>query len=310
MNKEDKIAVCSRSFSQDNYLKEVLKKNYKFIKFNDEGLSLKDESLIKFLKGQNKAILGLEKIDRDILSKLPDLKVISKYGVGIDNLDLQAMKDFGVRLGRTEGVNKRSVSELVICFALSMLRMIPKANNEVRQGIWNQFKGNQLTGKTFGIIGFGNIGRDLIKLLKPFKCRVLVYDIFKIESGILDDAVQTNLDKLLKSSDIVSLHLPYNDSTERMFDENKFKLMRSTAILINLSRGGIVVEEELKQALIDGEISAAAFDVFLHEPPSDQELLNLPNFLATPHIGGIATEAIQAMGMAAIEGLEKNKLAN
>ena len=176
------LAVASRSFSKHPILRKEVLKLYPDAKFNDEGLSLYGSSLIEFLQGYEKAITALEVIDEKILSKLPDLKVIGKYGVGLDMLDLNAMKKYGIKLGWTGGVNKRSVSELVVSFAIYLLHRVAIANTEVRNGKWYQVKGRQLSDCTVGIIGCGHVGKDLVKLLQPFNCKILVNDIldFKI----------------------------------------------------------------------------------------------------------------------------------
>lgn len=303
MNELDSIAVCSRSFSKNQKLRSELKKRYKFVKFNDEGLSLSGNQLIDFVQGYSKTIIGLEKMNEDILTSLPELKVISKYGVGTDNLDLQIMQQMNISLGIKPGINRRAVSELVLGLTILLLRYLSEANDEVKKGGWNQFKGTQLTNKVFGIVGYGQIGKDLSSLIKPFDCQLLVHDMEEINNI---DAEQVSLLELLKRSDIVSLHLPFNEDTRNIINKESFTHMKETSILINLSRGGIVNEEDLKEALIDGSIQSAAFDVFAQEPPTDSELLNLPNFFATPHIGGISEEGIEAMGMAAIEGLDDN----
>jgi len=308
MNQVDKVAICSRSFSKNPFLRERLTKQYKNTKFNDEGLSLEGDALVGFLENQDKVICGLEVFNGKILSKLPKLKVISKYGVGTDNLDLDTMANREIRLGWKGGVNKRSVSELVLSLTLSLLRLVPQANEDLRKGNWNQFKGNLLTGKTFGIVGYGNTGKDLAELLEPFNCKILIYDVYKINNNESNRSSQVSFDSLFKSSDIISLHLPYNGSTSNLINSKVFSIMKSSSILINLSRGGIVNEPDLKEALKNRVISASAMDVFLQEPPNDMELLNLPNFFGTPHIGGIAIEAIEAMGLAAIEGLDTNQI--
>lgn len=309
MHKGMRVAVTSRSFSKDPELRTFIKSKYNKVKFNDEGQQLAGDDLVNFLKGYDKAITSLEKIDDYILKKLPDLKVISKYGVGIDMLDLEAFRNNKVSLGWQGGINKRSVSELVLGMAISLLRNLVNVNLEVKSGSWNQHKGNLLTEKTFGIIGFGNIGKDLVEILKPFNCKILVYDIFKPKDIFLDKSITfVSIEELLTESDIVSLHLPLTSESKNMIDKHKMMLMKKSSVLINLSRGGIVDELALKDLLKDNKIAGAAFDVFLHEPPKDSELLNLPNFLATSHIGGIAKESIKAMGIAAIEGLENNDI--
>ena len=305
------VAVTSRSFSRHPILRGELLERYEHVTFNEAGVSLAGDALVEFLKGHVKAITALEVIDEAILSRLPELKVISKMGVGIDMIDLAAIERHGVKLSWTGGTNKRSVSELVIALVIALLRHIAPANREVRSGTWRQQKGGCLSGKTVGVIGCGNVGRDLICLLKPFGCRVLCYDIIDDPDFYAKHEVTpVGLDELLQESDVVTLHVPLNPSTYNILNSQRLALMKPSAILINTARGDLVDEQALKKMLKDGNIAGAAFDVFASEPPEDAELLNLANFLATPHIGGSTEEAIRAMGRAAIAGLESATMAN
>ena len=307
MNLVDRVAVCSRSFSKNTVLRKEILNKYKHVKFNDEGLSLVGDTLVNFLQGQNKVIIGLERIDESLLSQIKTLNVVSKYGVGIDMIDLDAMKKHQVKLGWKGGVNKRAVSELVLCYAISVLRHVPAASREVFEGVWQQHKGNLLTNKTFGIVGYGNIGRDVIDLLDPFDCEILVYDIAEFQlPPDTKNIRRASLEELLINSDIVSLHIPLNDQTAMIINKEKIGLMNKNTILINLSRGGLVDEQALKHALLSRQIAGAAFDVFEEEPPIDNDFIRCPNLLATPHIGGLAKESIMAMGFAAIDGLDNN----
>ena len=305
MNKTDKVAVCSRSFSRNAILRRELLNKYKYVTFNDDGLKFEGESLKEFLYGHTKAITALEIISDNLVSHLPDLQVVSKYGVGIDMIDLTALRKHGKKFGWTGGVNRRSVSELVISFAIALLRHVPAAQREVLSGTWRQHVGGYLSGRVVGIIGCGFIGKDLVEMLQPFGCNILVNDILEFpEFYNKFDVKSVSLDELLSESDVVTLHVPLDDSTHNMLAANKLNLMKPTSILINTARGGLIDEEETKAMLKDGRLAAAAFDVFSVEPPDDQELLALPNFLVTPHIGGSAEEAILAMGRAAIDGLD------
>jgi D-3-phosphoglycerate dehydrogenase len=305
----EKIAVCSRSFSKNPTLRAELLARYKQVTFNDAGLTLKGDSLVDFLRGQDKAITALEAIDESVLSRLPDLKVISKYGVGLDMIDMAAMRRHAKRLGWTGGVNRRSVSELVISFAIAMLRHVPAAHREVLSGAWRQHVGGQLTGRTVGIVGCGHIGKDLVPLLRAFDCAILANDILDFRDFYSEHGVEpVGLETLLTRSDIVTLHVPLDDSTRGILDARRLAMLKPTAVLINAARGELVDEAALKRMLQDKLLAGAAFDVFAVEPPTDQELLALPNFLVTPHIGGSAQEAILAMGRAAIDGLEKNDI--
>ena len=309
MNRTEKVAVCSRSFSRNPVLRAELQARYEHVTFNDSGKQFEGDGLVDFLRGHDKAITALEKIDDKILEQLPELKAIGKYGVGLDMIDMAAMHRYGKRLGWTGGVNRRSVSELVISFAIALLRHVPAAQREVLSGTWRQHVGKYLTGRTVGIIGCGHIGKDLVSLLKVFSCPVLVNDIRDYpEFYKAHDVIPVSLETLLTRSDIVTLHVPLDESTRGMLNADRLALLKVDAVLINAARGGLVDEQALKQMLRDSRLAAAAFDVFSVEPPQDRELLELPNFLVTPHIGGSAEEAVLAMGRAAIDGLDQNEI--
>ena len=304
-----KIAVTSRSFSRHTILRGELQARYPDteITFNDDGLSLAGDALVGYLRGHDRAVIALERIDAAVLSALPELRVISKYGVGVDMLDLEAMEARGVELGWTPGVNRRSVAELVICFAIALLRQMPTAHREVLDGTWRQLRGAELSGRTVGIVGCGRVGKDVARLLTAFGCHILAHDIadypgFYAEYGV----TAVNLDNLLRASDVVTLHMPLDESTRNILSAERLAAMRPESILINTARGGLVDEGALKSMLLDGSLGAAAFDVFATEPPEDRELLELPNFIVTPHIGGSSEEAILAMGRAAIDGLGRH----
>ena len=299
------LAVASRSFSKHTILRDEVLKRYPDAKFNDEGLSLKDVTLIEFLQGYEKAITALEVIDEKVLSELPDLKVIGKFGVGLDMIDLNAMKNYGIKLGWLGGVNKRSVSELVVSFAIYLLHRVEFANTEVKNGKWYQVKGRQLSDCTVGIIGCGHVGKDLVKLLQPFNCNILAHDILNFNDFYQENSITAvDIDELIKKSDIITLHLPLDDSTKNIISKDRLQMMKKDAILINLARGGLIDEDALKIAILENKIAGAALDVFAVEPPIDNEFALMNNVLVTPHIGGSSEEAILAMGMAALDGLE------
>jgi len=303
------IAVTSRSFCRNSQLRAELLKKYSIVRFNDEGSSLSEDNLIEFCQGSEKIITALERIDDRFLSALPELKVVSKYGVGTDMLDIDAMINHGVRLGWTGGVNRRSVSELVIAFSIALLRHFGPANEEISNGIWQNRVGGCISGRTVGIIGCGNIGKDLTRILRAFDCQILANDILDFPDFYSRNEVRSvELEELLQTADIVTLHVPLDESTRNLLSGERLALMRPESILINAARGGIVDELALKTMLQNDRLAGAAFDVFATEPPDDLELLRLPNFLATPHIGGSSEEAILAMGRAAIDGLDKNKI--
>jgi len=260
--------------------------------------------LINFLRDADAAVIGTEPITDQVLSQTSRLKIVSKYGVGLDNIDQESLKRRNIALGWTGGINRRSVSELTLCFMLGLSRNIFSSGFKLKQSVWNKNGGWQLTGKTIGIIGCGNIGSDLIKLLAPLKCTLLVCDIAdKAELCREHNATQTSLENLVAESDIVSLHVPLTSLTIKMVGENFLDRMKPTAYLINTSRGDVVEQDALKSALMRGYIAGAALDVFTEEPPTDEVFLSLPNLMVTPHIGGNTKEAVEAMGRSAIQHL-------
>ena len=303
------VAVLSRSFSKHVSLRGELLARYERVTFNDEGRALAGEELIAFLRGHDKAITGLERLDARVFDAVPELRVVSKYGVGLDTLDVRAMQARGVKLGWTPGVNRRSVAELVVSASIALLHRTPAATRELLDGRWRQVVGRQLTGRTVGIVGCGHIGKEVALLMRAFGCRVLAHDICEYVSFYAAHQVQAlPLDALLREADVITLHLPLDASTWHMFGAVRLDLLKPDSIFINMARGGLVDELALKQQLQDGRLAGAALDVFETEPRPDRELLALPNVLATPHIGGSAEEAILAMGRAAIAGLEAAQL--
>jgi len=303
------VAVTSRSFSSHPILRNELLKKYPNTSFNDDGKALAGDVLVEFLGGAEKAITALERIDEKVLSRLPNLKVIGKYGVGMDMIDKDALRRHGIRLGWTGGVNRRSVSELVISFAIAMLRHVPAGHREVLAGTWRQHVGGYLSGRTVGIVGCGHIGKDLVGMLRPFECPILAHDILDYPDFYAKNGIEAvDLEGLLSRSDIVTLHIPLDDSTRGILDAQRLALLKPSAVLINTARGGLVDEVALKRMLQEKRLAAAAFDVFAIEPPRDQDIISLSNFLVTPHIGGSAEEAILAMGRAAIDGLDVNEI--
>ncbi len=304
-----RIVVCSRSLCANPQLRAELLERHADVTFNEDLRLYGGEELIAFMKGFERAVIGLEWVDEPILAALPELDVIAKYGVGLDSLDLEAMARHGVKLGWTGGVNRRSVSELALSMMIAVLRQVHRAHREVREGAWRQRHGLQLTGKTVGIVGCGHIGKDLALILKAFGCRILAHDIRDYGAFYRANGVEPmDLGELLKASDVVTLHLPLDPSTRNILSAERLASMKPGAIVVNTARGELIDEVALKAMLMDGHLAGAALDVFAEEPPADQELLELPNFLTTGHIGGSSNEATLAMGRAAIAGLDTFRL--
>jgi D-3-phosphoglycerate dehydrogenase len=299
-----KVKVSTLAFSNNQYLVNKLLQEFPDAIVNVEGVRLKGDELVDFFSDADAAIVGLEPITADFLDKLPRLRMIAKYGVGLDNIDLDACKERNVNIGWTGGVNKRSVAEMAIGFMLALSRNLYSTSNQLKQLNWNKNGGFQLTGKTIGIIGLGHIGKELVTLLKPFNCRILVNDIIDQTNYVrVNNLESVTKDELYSESDIISLHTPLTKETSNLINKFVFKQMKHSAFLINTARGGIVNEIDLVQALQTSTIAGAALDVFETEPPVNKELLALPNLICTPHTGGNANEAVMAMGISAVTHL-------
>lgn len=300
-----RIVVASRSFAGNATLRAELSSRYPQVTFTESPGVLDGDALIALLRGHERAIVGLERVTDNVLAQVPGLRVISKYGVGLDGIDVDAMARRGIKLAWTGGVNRRSVAELTLGFALALLHRVPEADVSMRRGEWRKLIGRQLTGRTFGIIGCGFVGQDLVNLLTPFACRVLANDIRDYaEFYRAHHVTADSLDQLLRESDIVSIHVPLDRTTQGMIGAAALARMRPGSLLINAARGGLVDEEALAAALETGHLAGAACDVFASEPDAHPRLLATPTFLGTPHIGGSTQEAQLAMGRAAIDGLE------
>jgi phosphoglycerate dehydrogenase-like enzyme len=305
-----KIKVSTVAFSTNQLLVLELKKHFQDAEINEKGNRIPESELANFYMDADGIIVGLEKITPELLDKLPKLKIIAKYGVGLDNIDIKACKDRNITIGWTGGVNKRSVAEMALGFMLALCRNLYITSNHLKTGTWNKNGGFQLTNKTVGIIGAGNIGKELINLLTVFQCKILVNDIIEIKDIIGNNVSIVDKNTLYSESDFISIHTPLTEDTENLIDLQVLRKMKKSAFLINTARGGIVNENDLKFALRNSLIAGAAIDVYTVEPPTDMELLSLPNLITTPHTGGNAMEAVLAMGYSAIEHLVQFQKSN
>eukprot|EP01133_Synstelium_polycarpum_P004765 gene4765-5552_t len=308
-----KVKVSNIAFSKNPFLVEKLTELFPDSVINTEGKRYVGEELVSYFSDAQAAIVGLEQITPELLDRLPDLQMIAKYGVGLDNIDIEACRLRNVKIGWTAGVNKHSVAEMALGFMLALCRNLFITSNQLKKQVWNKNGGFQLSGKTIGIIGVGNIGKELVRLLKPFECKILINDVLDIAAYAgANDLVIADKDRIYKESDVISIHTPLTPETYNLFNKKVFDQMKSGAFLINTARGGIVNEQDLKEALVRGSIAGAALDVYENEPPTDLDLLQLENLICTPHTGGNSWEAVVAMGLSAIEHLwnYKNTLIN
>lgn len=276
------------------------------IHFADPDLVESESYLASFLQEATHWIVGRETVSGHLLAKLPKLRVISKYGVGLDNIDFAACQAAEVDVRWRPGVNAQAVAELSLAFMISLCRNIHKGSRLLAEGVWWKNGGIAFSSRTVGIIGAGAIGSRVARLARAFGCRILICDILdKRKLAEKLDGSQVDLENLLSNSDIVTLHVPLTELTHKMINADRLGLMKESAYLINTCRGEVVDQEALKLALQERQIAGAALDVYAEEPLQDKSLYSLDNFIGTAHIGGNSREAVLAMGQAAIDGVKE-----
>lgn len=264
-----------------------------------------EEELIALLQGVDGAIVSVDPFTARVLDAAPQLKVISRTGVGYDAIDVNAATARGVMVTTTPGVNRDAVADLAFALILCCARKLPENLAEVRRGGWKRHEGVDLAGKTLGIIGLGTIGKEVAQRAKAFKMRILAYDLaqdlpFADATGV----AYVSLADLLRRSDFVSIHCFLNETTRHIMNAERLALMRPTAYLVNTARGGLVDTQALCRALREGRIAGAALDVMEEEPlPADSPLRAFDNVYLTPHAAGSTSDARERSGAAAAENL-------
>ena len=234
-------------------------------------------------------------LTKEMIDNANNCKIIARVGVGLDNIDLDAAKAKNIRVINSVEGAMNAVAEQVLGLMISLARQIPFADREIRNGNWlkKELMGTELRGKYLGIVGLGNIGKKLGRLAKALNMNIIGYDVIPIDEEFSKEVglMKTDLDTLLQSSDYISLHVPLLDSTYHLINAKKLSMMKKTANIINTSRGGVIDEEALYDALKNNNLSGAALDVFEKEPATGNKLATLPNVILTPHIGSQTKEA-------------------
>ncbi len=285
-----KILITTSSFGKaDQEPLEKLKRSGFEIIQNPYGRKITPEELRQLLPGVVGLIAGTETIDKETL-KNSGLKVISRVGVGMDGIDLEAAKELNIVVKNTPDAPTIAVAELALAGILSLLRQIPQMNQEVHQKVWDSKMGVQLTGKTILIVGFGRIGRHLAKLLEPFRVKLVAVD--STLPGI-------SLKEWLPEADIVCLHI---SGSQQILGQEEFSLMKKGVFVLNASRGGVVNEADLVEALKEGKVAGAWLDVFIKEPYAGP-LTEFPQVIMTPHIGSNTKESRAQMEKEAVDNL-------
>lgn len=286
-----KVFISTQPFSTVSKVPmNLLLDNGISVKVNQYERTMTSTELAEEIGNSDALIAGVEKITEEVFQKAPNLKLISRVGAGLDGIDHDLCKKYGVRVAYTPDAPTLGVAELCVGMILDVSRRLTSANNNLKNGIWDKHMGNLIYGKTVGIIGMGRIGKSLVHLLAGFNVNFLAHDIIPdIAFGRLNKIKYVSKDELLKQSDIISIHTPLTKETIDLISNKELKMMKSNAILINTARGGIVCERDLHLALEEKIIAAAALDVF-DEEPYRGELIRLDNCLLTSHMGAATIE--------------------
>ena len=296
-----KIAITTGSFAQhsDEPLRLLAERGIEVIR-NPHGRVLTEDEAIELLRGCVAVAAGTEPLTARLMDALPDLRVISRCGVGMDSVDMEAASARGIRVRSTPDAPTRAVVELTLGCALDLVRHVSLMDRDVRSGVWKKRMGCLLQGKKLGIIGFGRIGRAVAEVFGFMGCRVSFHDPFVAgDQGVVQ---RRDLDDLLAWADIVTLHCSKPEDGSQVLDAERIAAMKEGAFLINAARGGLVDEEALYEALRSGRLAGAALDVFAKEPYMGP-LTDLPNVILTPHIGTYAREARVQMEIDTIRNL-------
>jgi phosphoglycerate dehydrogenase-like enzyme len=243
----------------------------------------------------NGIIIGTAKVNRDLFKKAERLKAIIKYGAGTDNIDKTAAQEYGVQVLNLPGINCETVAEMALGLMFSVARRIVEGDRCIRNETWKRLLGSPIRGKTLGVIGTGAIGSALIRMVSGLNMRVLAYDLIRNEEIPKFGGKYVEFDGLLRQSDFVSLHVPLNEKTFHLIGSKELNQMKKDAFLINTSRGSVVDEKALYEALTQKTIAGAALDVFEVQPASGSPLLKLDNVVCTPHIAAYTDETLRRM---------------
>jgi D-3-phosphoglycerate dehydrogenase len=287
----------------DPALKSALESSVGKVVYNPLDRPLSAAELIPLVREADGFIAGLDQIDASVIAAAARLKVIARYGVGIDRVDVAAATRRGIVVTNTPGANSAAVAELAIGLMLALARDLCRADRAIRRGEWLRVTGVGLRGKAVGLVGFGAIGREVASRLKGFGCRILASDPYVAPDAIEGAGAEpASIDVLLAAADFVSLHMTVTPSTEGMVDASFLGKMKPGAFLVNTARGELIDEPAVANALQSGRLRGAALDCFRMEPPPDgHPLLQLPQVLATPHMAAHTDEAVQAMGWMSVE---------
>lgn len=303
-----KILITPRSFGKHSKkpLQLLQERGYELV-INPYGRILTQEEMIKEIEDADGIIVGVDPLNAEVLKHAKKLKVISKYGVGTDNIDVEYAKNKNIVVTITKGANSDAVADYAFSLMVSAARKLIPIDRGCRKLNWGKVTSIGVYGKTLGLIGLGNIGKGVAKRVQGFNMKILAYDLFKDEEFASRNNIEyVTIERILKESDFISLHLPLTKATENIIGEKELKMMKKTAVIVNTARGGLIDEDALYNALKNNEIWGAGVDVFEQEPPKNEALLTLDNIVIGSHCAASTFEAIDNMGIMAAENIINN----
>lgn len=250
-------------------------------------------------------VAGVDTWNEEVFKLAPDLKVIGRFGIGVDNIDLEAAKRHGIKVMNARAINSDSVAECTVGFILAVMRNIVNLDRSTREGKWERYVGNTIRGKKIGLVGFGAIAQYTAKLLSAFETEIFAYDVYpNVEAAKKLGVTMTDLETIIKQSDIITLHVPCTPETTKLFSDREFEMMKDTAIIVNVARGPVIDEKALYKALKEKKIAGAGLDVFEVEPTnSANPLFALDNVVVLPHSAAETYETYDAVGMATAQAI-------
>lgn len=263
------------------------------------------EELIPLVSDIDGVIAGVDTWDEAVFKLAPNLKAIARFGVGVDNIDLEKAQEYGIKVSNVPGGNANAVAELTVGLILSMLRNIPSLQQSARRGYWDRRVGEELAGKTVGLLGFGHIAQMVAKKLQGFDVKLIAFDKYPNIGKANELRVElVSSDEVLQQSDVISMHLPSLKETYHMMSDEQFSMMKASAYFVNTARGALVDEKALHSALQAERIAGAAIDVYEQEPVSaDNPLFQLDNLIATPHTAAETAETYHRVGLVTAQAL-------
>ncbi len=300
-----RVLITSSMLHPGDAVDRFLKENGADVVFSYWHAGRTEDELISLVGGVNGAIVSIDPFTSRVFEAAPQLKVISRTGVGYDSIDVSAATRHGVYVCTTPGTNNVSVAEFAFAMIITHSKRVLENLSEVRRGGWKPFQGRELSGATLGIVGLGSIGKELARRARAFGMTVLAYDVKRDEVFASEhDVTYSSLEELLRNSDYVSLHLFLDATTRHLINAERLAQMKPTAYLVNTSRGPVVDQEALCAALREKRIAGAALDVFESEPlEADSPLRSLDNVCLTPHVAGRTSNSEAASGMMAAENV-------